>query len=211
MRVAACRQRGFTLIELLVVIVIIASLAGMATLSLNNTDSRKWTGEVQRLANLLQLVSDRALIDKAHYGVVFEEHAYQVVRYDSSTMKWQEMDFSGNPAASNARRFTAHELPPTMRLEILAQTELPGADSKSTSFGGTRRSDSGTDTKDNRSTNGKKDEEEILPQFAALSSGEVLPVEIGFFLMKNGDIGRAAIISYSSLYGMQLEWQSDEY
>ncbi|WP_226703139.1 prepilin-type N-terminal cleavage/methylation domain-containing protein [Microbulbifer elongatus] len=209
MRVAACRQRGFTLIELLVVIVIIASLAGMATLSLNNTDSRNWTGEVQRLANLLQLVADRALIDKAHYGVVFEEQGYQVVRYDSSSMKWQEMDFSGQPAAANARRFTAHELPPTMRLEVLSQTELPGAESKNTSFGGTRRST--TDTDKDRSSKRKKDEKEILPQFAALSSGEVLPVEIGFFLMKNGDIGRAAIISYSSLYGMQLEWQSDEY
>ena len=209
MRAAACRQRGFTLIELLVVIVIIASLAGMATLSLNNTDSRNWTGEVQRLANLLQLVADRALIDKAHYGVVFEEHGYQVVRYDSSSMKWQEMDFSGQPAAVNARRFTAHELPPTMRLEILEQTELPGADSKNTSFGGTRRSTS--DTGKDSSGKRKKGDEEILPQFAALSSGEVLPVEIGFFLMKDGDIGRAAILSYSSLYGMQLEWESDEY
>ena len=209
MRAAACRQRGFTLIELLVVIVIIASLAGMATLSLNNTDSRNWTGEVQRLANLLQLVADRALIDKAHYGVVFEEQGYQVVRYDSSSMKWQEVDFSGQPAAANARRFTAHELPPTMRLEVLSQTELPGAESKNTSFGGTRRST--TDTDKDRSSKRNKDEKEILPQFAALSSGEVLPVEIGFFLMKNGDIGRAAIISYSSLYGMQLEWQSDEY
>ena len=209
MRATACRQRGFTLIELLVVIVIIASLAGMATLSLSNTDGRKWTGEVQRLANLLQLVTDRALIDKAHYGVVFEEHGYQVVRYDASSLKWQVMDFSGQPAAANARRFTAHELPPTMRLEVLSQTELPGADSKNTSFGGARR-----DTGDSRSGSAdkrKKDDEEVLPQFAALSSGEVLPVEIGFFLMKDGDIGRAAIISYSSLYGMQLEWQSDDY
>ena len=213
MRAAACRQRGFTLIELLVVIVIIASLAGMATLSLNNTDSRKWTGEVQRLANLLQLVADRALIDKAHYGVVFQERGYQVVRYDSSSMKWMEMDFSGQAAAANARRFTAHELPPTMRLEILSQTELPGADSTNANFGGTRRSSSGSGSDSDRDRSGKrnKDDEDILPQFAALSSGEVLPVEIGFFLMKNGDIGRAAIISYSSLYGMQLEWQSDEY
>ena len=209
MRVAACRQRGFTLIELLVVIVIIASLAGMATLSLNNTDSRKWTGEVQRLANLLQLVADRALIDKAHYGVVFEETGYTVVRYDSSLMKWQQMDFSGQPAAANAKRFTAHELPPTMRLEILSQTELPGAKDSDSSFGGDRRPSSATGS--DSAKKGGKDDEEVLPQFAALSSGEVLPVEIGFFLMKNGDIGRAAIISYSSLYGMQLEWQSDEY
>ena len=212
MRVAACRQRGFTLIELLVVIVIIASLAGMATLSLNNSDSRNWTGEVQRLANLLQLISDRALIDKVHYGVVFEEDSYQVVRYDPSTMKWAEIDVSGQAGASaNARRFTAHQLTPNMRLEILSQTELPGAKSADTSFGGSRSSSGLTASKKNGGDGKKGDDEEILPQFAALSSGEVLPVEIAFLLMKDGDVGRAAIISYSSLYGMQLEWQSDEY
>ncbi|WP_066964346.1 type II secretion system protein [Microbulbifer sp. Q7] len=209
MRRAAHRQRGFTLIELLVVMVIIASLAGMATLSLRNTDGRNWTGEVQRLANLLQLVADRALIDKAHYGVVFEESGYQVVRYDSGSMKWQEMDFSGQPAGANARRFTAHELPPIMRLEVLSQTELPGANGDDRSFGGAGRGAEGDRARSGKGGNGA--DKEILPQFAALSSGEVLPVEIGFFLMKNGDIARAAIISYSSLYGMQLEWQSDEY
>ncbi|WP_105104093.1 type II secretion system protein [Microbulbifer pacificus] len=203
MCVTARDQQGFTLIELLVVIVIIASLAGMATLSLNNTDSRHWTGEVQRLGNLLNLVADRALIDKAHYGVVFEERSYQVVRYDSSTMKWQEIDFSATPNAANARRFTAHELPSNMRIEVLSQTELPGNTSKQSSFGGSRRGKGGGRDKD--------DKEELLPQFAALSSGEVLPVEIGFFLLRDGDIGRAAIISYSTLHGMELEWQADDY
>ncbi|HEY8569348.1 type II secretion system protein [Microbulbifer sp.] len=202
MRVAARCQRGFTLIELLVVIVIIASLAGMATLSLNNTDSRKWTGEVQRLGNLLQLVADRALIDKAHYGVVFEERSYQVVRYDSSAMKWQEIDFSAAPNVANARRFAAHELPPNMRIEVLSQTEMPGATSQQSSFGGNRNSSG---------SRGGKGKEERLPQFAALSSGEVLPVEIGFFLLKDGKDGRGAIISYSTLNGKELEWQADEY
>jgi len=198
---AGARQRGFTLIELLVVIVIIATLAGMATLSLNNTDSRNWNGEVQRLANLLQLVADRALIDKKHYGVVIDDHRYQVVSYDTGTMTWQEVDFSGAASAvvsqASARRFTAHELPPNMRLEVISQTELPGADAKA-EFGS--RSGGGS----------KKDEEKLLPQFAALSSGEVLPVEIAFYLLKGNDIGRGALISYSSLHGMELEWDSDE-
>ena len=203
MRVAARHQRGFTLIELLVVMVIIAALAGMATLSLGNTDTRHWTGEVQRLGNLLQLVADRALIDKAHYGVVIEERSYQVVRYDPATLKWQQIDFSSVPGAANAanaRRFSAHELPPNMRLEILSQSELPGANGGEATFGGKSKS-SGKKGKD----------DEVLPQFAALSSGEVLPVEIALFLMKDRDIGRGAIISYSSLHGMELEWQADDY
>ncbi|WP_231757291.1 type II secretion system minor pseudopilin GspH [Microbulbifer elongatus] len=201
MRILSRRQRGFTLIELLVVIFIIATLAGMATLSLRGTDSRNWTGEVQRLANLLQLVADRALIDKSHYGVVFEEDRYEVVRYDSSALRWQEIDVSGSAISSRAGRFMSHELPSNMRLEVLSQTELPGADGNSSSF-----------TPSGRSDRDKDDEEkEIKPQFAALSSGEVLPVEVAFFLTRDGDVARGAVISYSSLYGMQLEWQVDDY
>ncbi|MFD1217667.1 MULTISPECIES: type II secretion system protein [Microbulbifer] len=201
------RQPGFTLIELLVVIVIIATLAAMASLSVSSAGGRNWKGEVQRLANLLQLVADRALIDKVHLGVVVEEDRYSIVRYDSSTMQWQEMDFSGDPNSTNARRFTAHELPPNMQLEVISQTELPGADDQQAEFG--------------RETGGRgmapaaqnsDDDEEILPQFAALSSGEVLPVEIAVHLLSEGnrEIGRSAIISYSSLHGMQLEWLSDD-
>ena len=51
--------RGFTLIELLVVIVIIATLAGMAVLSLGGAGDRVWAGEVQRFAGLLRLVARR--------------------------------------------------------------------------------------------------------------------------------------------------------
>ncbi|WP_043316345.1 type II secretion system minor pseudopilin GspH [Microbulbifer sp. HZ11] len=200
MRVPSRRQRGFTLIELLVVIFIIATLAGMATLSLRSTDSRNWTGEVQRLANLLQLVADRALIDKSHYGVVFEDDRYQVVRYDSSALRWQEIDVAGVAKTSSAGRFMSHELPSNMRLEVLSQAELPGADSNS-SFTPSGRSNSAKDDK----------EKEVKPQFAALSSGEVLPVEVAFFLMRDGDVARGAVISYSSLYGMQLEWRTDDY
>ena len=205
---AISRQQGFTLIELLVVIVIIATLAGMATLSLGNSDSRKWTGEVQRLANLLQLVADRALIDKTHLGVVIENDRYTIVRYDAGNMKWLEMDFSGSPDAANARRFTAHELPPNMRLEVISQSELPGADNPQAEYG--RRAGSAGGGSFGSGKSRGNDEDEILPQFAALSSGEVLPVEIAVHLLKNGDVGRSALISYSSLHGMQLEWMSDD-
>lgn len=201
------RQQGFTLIELLVVIVIIATLAAMATLSLGNAGSRNWTGEVQRLANLLQLVADRALIDKVHLGVVLEEDRYSIVRYDSSSMKWQEMDFSAAPKSTNARRFMAHELPPNIKLEVISQSELPGAEDQQAEFG-RQTGGRGSEPENQKSD----DEDEVLPQFAALSSGEVLPVEIAVHLLTDGnrEIGRSAVISYSSLHGMQLEWLGDD-
>ncbi|WP_250462128.1 type II secretion system minor pseudopilin GspH [Microbulbifer litoralis] len=193
MTVAPARSRGFTLIELLVVIVIIAVMAGMAVLALGNSGARAWSGEVQRLANLLQLVADRALIDKAHYGVVLQPEAYSVVRYDPSTMKWQSLDDASSGASSAAgARFASHELPPHTRLEVLSQTELPMAEE--TEFAAEE----------------SNDEDDLKPQFVALSSGEILPVELAVFFLSDGDISRTAGISYSSLHGLQLEWQIDD-
>ncbi|MCH9692549.1 MAG: general secretion pathway protein GspH [Gammaproteobacteria bacterium] len=184
--------------------VIIATLAGMTTLSIGSASSRKWNGEVQRLAHLLQLVADRALIDKTHYGVLLEEEAYRVVRYDPLASQWSEIDFSSDTAGAVNHRFAAHALPPNMHLEVLEQTELPGAD----------ETEAGADDLENIDEEGNDGEDgpqrAPTPQFAALSSGEVLPVEVAMHLMKGRDISRSAIISYSSLYGMQLEWLVDD-
>ncbi|WP_237056249.1 type II secretion system minor pseudopilin GspH [Microbulbifer sediminum] len=182
------RCRGFTLIELLVVIVIIATLAGMAVISLGSAGHRIWTGETQRLANVLRLVADRAVIDKAHYGVRVERDKYAVVRFEPGTMRWE------SPAAgqSSASRFAEHVLPGNVRLEVLEQAELPGAeDSVFTPAG-----DEGDKAQP--------------PQFVALSSGEVLPVALAVILVENGDYVRTAKISYSSLNGLELQWQADD-
>ncbi|SDZ80193.1 type II secretion system minor pseudopilin GspH [Microbulbifer marinus] len=190
MRACPRHSRGFTLIEVLVVIVIIATLAGMAVLSLGNSDARAWSGEVQRLAALLQLVADRALIDKAHYGVVLEQDRYSVVRFDPAAMQWQSLETGA--AKSLAARFATHELPGNMRLEVIAEAELPAA----------APAEFAAD---------QEDAEQSLPQFVALSSGEILPVELALFLLQDADISRGASISYNSLHGLQLEWQADEF
>lgn len=174
---------GFTLIELLVVIVIIATLAGMAVLSLGSSGARAWNSEVQRLAAVLQLVADRAVIDKAHYGLVLESDGYTVVRYDAVSMKWQAPEPSGSRASG--ARFAAHQLPENMRLEVLEEAEMP--------------------------TGGGDDDDNQIPQFVALSTGEVLPVELALLLLEDREVARAASISYSSLSGLRLQWQSDDF
>lgn len=184
------QSRGFTLVELLVVIVIIATLAGMAIVSLGSSGARVWEGEVQRLSALLQLIADRALIDKAHYGVVLEPESYTVVYFDPDTMTWQAPDAA--IVGNRSQRFAAHEFPPNVRLEVISGAELPSTES--------------TEFAEEESA----DEESFKPQFVALSSGEVLPVELAVYLLEEGDFARGATISYSSLYGLQLEWQADE-
>ncbi|BBM03392.1 type II secretion system minor pseudopilin GspH [Microbulbifer sp. GL-2] len=186
-------NRGFTLVEILVVIVIIATLAGMAVMSLGSSSARVWEGEVRRLSALLQLVSDRALIDKSHYGVVLEPESYTVVRFDPTTMTWQAPDAA--MAGNRSQRFAFHELPPNVRLELIAGAELPSTES--TEFAEEESADA--------------DEESAKPQFVALSSGEILPVELVMYLVEDGEFARGATISYNSLYGLQLEWQADEF
>lgn len=175
---------GFTLIELLVVIVIIATLAGMAVLSLGSSGARAWSSEVQRLAAVLQLVADRAVIDKAHYGLVLESDRYTVVRYDATNMQWQSPEPGDSRAG--AARFAAHQLPENMRLEVLEEAEIPTA-------------------------TGNDDDDGPMPQFVALSTGEVLPVELALLLIEDREVARAASITYSSLSGLQLQWQSDDF
>lgn len=182
------RQRGFTLIEILVVIVIIAVMASMAVLALGNSGARAWTSETQRLAALLQLVADRALIDKAHYGVLLESDGYSVVRFEQAEMQWQPMDATGSPAA----RFSARQLPGNMRIEVLEEAQMP--------------------TPEVAEFAAEEEEEgRAVPQFVALSSGEVLPSEVAIFLLEDSDIARAAVISYTSLEGLKIEWQSNDY
>jgi general secretion pathway protein H len=56
------RERGFTLIELLVVMVIMGVMLGMATLSVAPSRQQSIQQEAQRVALLLQLARDEAIV-----------------------------------------------------------------------------------------------------------------------------------------------------
>jgi general secretion pathway protein H len=122
-------------------------------------------------------------------------------------MEWSDIQFYGAGAKTNTgsksgkdsgkdrvQRFAGHQLPGNMRLEVLSEAELPG------------------DAPAEFATEQKKQKEEnkAMPQFVALSSGEVLPVELALYLLRDGEISRGAFVSYSSLSGLQLRWQEDE-
>ncbi|GAA5523549.1 hypothetical protein Maes01_00097 [Microbulbifer aestuariivivens] len=188
MRAAPGRAGGFTLIELLVVIVIIAVLAGMAVVSLGSAGGRAWSSEVQRLANLLQLVADRALIDKTHYGVVFKRDSYTVVQFDPASMQWLAPE-SGAGGRSSAR-FLAHQLPENIRLEVLSEAEIPSSDAAEFAAG--------------------RDDDSPQPQFVSLSSGEILPAELAVQLLDGDRVQREAHLAYSSLYGLELNWSASD-
>ena len=78
-------SRGFTLIELMVVIVILGIIASFAVLSVGNRDaSAALEEEVQRLAALLQLASEEAVITGRQLGLRITPGGYLFVGHAES-------------------------------------------------------------------------------------------------------------------------------
>ncbi len=116
---SARRARGFTLIELLVVLVILGSLIGLAVLGTGLAGpSRELRGEAERLAGLIGVLADEAVLDNREYGLSFTREGYRVLRYDSRRGEWQALDRQ------------AHRLPDWAELDFEVEGEalrLPGA------------------------------------------------------------------------------------
>lgn len=92
MRQRPNQAKGFTLIELLVVLVILGSLVGIAVLSVGIAGpSRELHNEAERLAGLIGVLAEEAVLDNQEYGLWLTREAYQVLRYDSLKQSWQAL------------------------------------------------------------------------------------------------------------------------
>lgn len=86
------RTRGFTLIELLVVLVILGSLIGLAVLGSGIAGpARELRGEAERLAGLIGVLAEEAVLDNREYGLRLSGETYQVLRYDPRSGRWQAL------------------------------------------------------------------------------------------------------------------------
>jgi general secretion pathway protein H len=85
--------RGFTLIELLVVIVILGSLIGLAVLSTGIAGpARELRNEAERLAGLIGVLAEEAVLDNREYGLRLSAEGYQVLQYLPGAARWQPLD-----------------------------------------------------------------------------------------------------------------------
>lgn len=149
--------RGFTLVELLVVIVILASLVGLAVLTAGGPGtSREIRGEAQRLAGMLSLLADEAVLDSREYGLLVGDHGYRVLIHDDTDGRWL------------AGRDLAHQVPDWLRLEL----QLDGVPLQLTAS-------SRTNTPVGRSEV-SEEEAAVVPQVLLLSSGELSPFRLVF-------------------------------
>jgi general secretion pathway protein H len=153
--------QGFTLIELLVVLVIIAILTGVAVISLGALGRDPPAKQAaDQLAELMDMVSQEAIMRGQEYGLRVEPHAYQFLLYDGHT--W------GTPADDSL--FAKHDLGDdvsfSLQLEGTPVTLAPAAVTDATVAASTSSAPAGADTVT------------PTPQVMLLSSGELTPFEI---------------------------------
>lgn len=170
-----CRARrsgGFTLIELLVVIVILGSLVGLAVLSIGSTgSSREVRDEAQRLATLIGLMADEAVLDSREYGLLISRDGYRVMHYDEAEARWLD-----------AGDDKAHKAPEWIRLEL----ELDGSPLKLVAP--VKREDDpiGLSKDGDRE---RRRAPRVQPQLLILSSGELSPFTLTFSGQRPGGTG----------------------
>ena len=70
--VAGKRQQGFTLIELSVVVMIVATMAAMSVLAINQAFGRRYSSEADKLHIWLQQLAEYSALRGAAYGVITE-------------------------------------------------------------------------------------------------------------------------------------------
>jgi general secretion pathway protein H len=105
------RLRGFTLIEILVVVVIMAVVISLALLSISVTGrDTQIDEESQRIAGLLDMLHERAVIEGHDFGLRLEPSAYEFLAYDTRRGQWMPFD--------QEREFRHRTLPPGLVFQL---------------------------------------------------------------------------------------------
>ena len=116
-RVRATR-RGFTLLELLVVLVIVGIMLGAVALNANPGDRQMLQNEAQRVALLLQLARDEAIV--RNQPVAFEADDYRYRFLVRQNNEWRAL--TGD---SLLREREYRRAPLTLRLQPTTDGKLP--------------------------------------------------------------------------------------
>lgn len=145
----ARRAAGFSLIELLVVIVVLAIAASAVVLSTGTLRADDPVEtEARRLVALMRFVAEEALVQGRDFGVEFSPGSYRFLSWDPDTRLWSVVD---DEAALRAR-----ELPPDLEFAL-------AVDGREVVLERERR---------------QREADELVPQVAIFSSGELTPFEL---------------------------------
>ena len=105
------QARGFTLIELLVVVIIIATVISIALLSMSLVgDDRELDTERKRLATLIEVAQDEAMMQGREFGLELMTSTYRFVEFDPFAGQWGEIAYD--------EIFGSRSLPEGMEFEL---------------------------------------------------------------------------------------------
>lgn len=150
-RVAQGRNAGFSLIELLVVIVILAIVASMALISMGALRSDDPVEvEARRLTALVELVAEEALVQGRDFGLEVFPDGYRFLAWDPDAQLWTAVDDEA----------------------VLRRRTLPDGVRLALAVDGREVVVTAEDRRGNRRA------EDIVPQVAIFSSGELTPFEL---------------------------------
>jgi len=148
------RSAGFTLLELMVVLVLIGIIFSFAVLSMRGTNiSDLMEQETRRLAMLLELAADEAILRGEELAVNFTDDGYEFLVLQENS--WQ--------SAGDDGLLKAYTLPADIELRLEVEDDLPELNSLT----GQEDEDSEED-----------EEERLTPQVFILSSGEMTPFAV---------------------------------
>lgn len=107
-------ERAFTLIEILVVVIIIAIISGVALMSMNLIgDDRELDTERKRLATLIELAQDEAVMQGREFGLELMTSTYRFVEFDPFEFRWSEV--------RDDELFRVRQLPEGMEFELYVE------------------------------------------------------------------------------------------
>ena len=160
------KARGFTLIEILVVVIIIAIISSVSLMSMNLIDDdRELDTERKRLASLMDVVQDEALLQGREFGLELMTSTYRFVEYDPYTRRWVEI--TGDDL------FRPRKLPEGMEFALFLEDKQIVLENAPREF-----EDPDDDTM-------SFDTETYAPHVFVFSSGELTPYEIHLLRAEN--------------------------
>lgn len=98
----------------MVVLIIMGVVLSLVTLSVGNGRQTQLQQEAQRLASLLTLASQEAILQAKEFGVAFTPEGYRF--YEWQGQKWQALN-------NNDELFHLRTLPPTIQLGFYLESE----------------------------------------------------------------------------------------
>ena len=179
-------SRGFTLIEILVVVVIVATIVGTVVLSIGLVgDDRELDTERNRLATLLEVAQDEAMMQGREFGLELMQSSYRFVEFDPLTFQWAEVP--------GDELFRLRQLPQGMEFDLFVEDRRIALEIDPQQFA------------DPEETDMSPDIENYAPHIFVFSSGESTPYELHI----RRDIGDQDVVMRGDIFG-DIEFGDEE-